>query len=61
MIKKEGIRMITLVYDVLFGHTMLSIIDGECTKVQEGEPVDSVFTGCLRRQRVRHLEYWHPE
>jgi hypothetical protein len=53
--------MITLVYDVLFGHTMLSIIDGECTKVQEGEPVDSVFTGCLRRQRVRHLEYWHPE
>jgi hypothetical protein len=53
--------MLTFVYDVLFGYTMLSIIDGVCTKIKDDEPVHSTYTGCLRRLRVRHLEYWHPE
>lgn len=55
--------MITLVYDVLFGYTMLSFIDDESTKITErgAIPIYSAVIGCLRRLRVRHLEYWHPE
>lgn len=55
--------MITLVYDVLFGYTTLSFIDDESTKITErgAIPIYSAVIGCLRRLRVRHLEYWHPE
>ena len=53
--------MITLVYDVILGLITLSFFDGDCTYIKRGEkPVYSTVIGCLRRRRVRYLEYWHP-
>lgn len=54
--------MIAFVYDVLFGYIRLSIFDGVCTYIKEsGETVrPRIGFAWLRRMRVRHLEYWHP-
>lgn len=56
--------MITLVYDVILGFITLSFFGGCCAyiKVSGGRPVHtSIGFAWLRRLRVRHLEYWHPE
>ena len=50
-----------IVYSVIFGYISLSIIEFVCTKLKKvGEPVNSIYTDCLRCLRVHHLEYWHP-
>jgi hypothetical protein len=56
--------MITLVYDVVLGYISLFFFDEICTYIKNlrGEPVHTcIGFAWLRRLRVRHLEYWHPE
>ena len=56
--------MFTLVYDVVTGIITLSFFVGDCTYLKDsgGEPVHTcIGFAWLRRLRVRHLEYWHPE
>ena len=56
--------MITLVYDVILGFVGLSFLGRVCTYIRfsGGRPVHTcIGFAWLRRLRVRHLEYWHPE
>lgn len=54
--------MIAFVYDALFGYIKSFFFDVICSYLKgRGEPVRA-YNGfvVLRRLRVRHLEYWHP-
>ena len=56
--------MITLVYDVLFGYKGLFFFDGEvCLFLKNrGEAIrPCIGFAWLRRLRVRHQKYLHPE
>lgn len=56
--------MIALMYNVILSYIGLSFFDGVCTyiKFSGGSPVHPcIGFAWLRRRRVRHLEYWHPE
>jgi hypothetical protein len=57
--------MVAFYYDFLFGYVRLFFLDESFTlikKVFTKEPVsNSIGFGWLRRLRVRHAEYWHPE
>lgn len=56
--------MISFVYSVIFGYIELFFFDEICTYLkQKGSDTVRPCIGFawLRRMRVRHLEYWHPE
>lgn len=56
--------MIAFVYDVVLGYIRLFFFDEHCTyhQLKQGGTVHpGIGFAWLRRMRVRHLEYWHPE
>lgn len=55
--------MMIFVYDVILGYIMPFILCEYCINVLMGGAPGQISDGFayLRRLRVRHLEYWHPE
>ncbi len=55
--------MIALVYDVVFGYIVPFFLVESCAQIIESGGTPGKLSdgfAYLRRLRVRHLEYWHP-